>query len=163
MDAIEALKTRRSIRSFTNEPVPEEIIEDLINCGRMAATARNVQPWEFVVISDPDRRARLAKVATTGPFIAEAPLCIVVLCADTKYYLEDGCAATQNLLVAAHAHGLGSCWVAGDKKEYAAEVLSILEAPVNYKLVSLVAIGYTAETSRAMKRSPSELTHRETF
>ena len=163
MDAIEALKTRRSIRAYKPEPVPKEILEDIIDCGRLAATACNEQLWEFVVVTDAQTRSRLAGLATNGPFIADAPVCVVVLCKDGTYYLEDGCAATQNILVAARAHGLGSCWVAGDKKPYADAVLKTIHAPKGYKLVSLIALGYTAATPKPAKRPLSEVLHWEKF
>ena len=115
MDAIEALKTRRAVRAYTSAPVPREIIEDIIDCGRLAATAINIQPWEFVVVTSPLVRRSIAHTTDYGKFIAEAPVCVVVLCQDTKYYLEDGSAATENIMLAARAHGLGSCWVAGDE------------------------------------------------
>jgi nitroreductase len=164
MDALEALKTRRSVRRYTKDPVPKEVLEDLVDCARFAATARNEQPWEFVVVTERARLGALAKtVGSNGPFIADAAACVVVLCHDTKYYLEDGSAAVQNLLVAARAHGLGSCWVAGDKKPYAPEVARSLGAPADVKLIALVPVGRPAETPRAVKRSRSAMLHWERF
>ncbi len=140
MDAIEVLKTRRSVRTYKGEPVPIRIIEDIVDCGRLAATAINIQPWEFVVVTDPGMLRRIAMTTDYGKFIADALVCVLVLCRDTKYYLEDGSAATENILLAARAHGLGSCWVAGDKKPYAAEICRLMGAPEGYKLVSLIPI-----------------------
>jgi nitroreductase len=159
MDAIEALKTRRAVRAYRSEPVPRKIIEDIVDCGHLAASAINIQPWEFVVVTDPDVLRRIAKTTDYGKFIAEAPACVLVLCGDTKYYLEDGSAATENILLAAHAHGLGSCWVAGDKKPYAAEICRLVGAPQGYKLVSLIPIGYPAETPVKAKRPLSDVLH----
>lgn len=163
MDAIEALKTRRSVRAFSSRPVAKEIVEDLVDCARLAATARNVQPWAFVVVTNPALRQQIAEASITGPFIAEAPVCIAVLSEDTKYYIEDGSAATQNLLVAARAHGLGTCWVAGDKKPHAEAIRDLLGAPANYKLVSLVAVGYSEERPNPSKRPLGEVLHWEQF
>ena len=159
MDAIMALKTRRSVRTYERLPVPREIIEDVIDCGRLAASANNAQPWEFVVVTAAEMRRRLADIAEYGKFIAEAPVCIVVMCRDTKYYLEDGSAATQNLLLAAWARGLGSCWVAGDKKPYAGEICKMLGAPEGYRLISMVAVGYPAQTPHKSKRPVSQVLH----
>jgi nitroreductase len=163
MDAIEMLKTRRSIRAYAADTVSKEIIGDIVDCGRLAATARNEQPCEFVVVTDKAMRTALAGLAPNGPFIADAPVCIVVLARDGTYYLEDGCAATENLLLAARAHGLGSCWVAGDKKPYAAQVLEMLKAPVGYKLISMVAIGHTSAQPKPAKRGLMEVLHWECF
>lgn len=163
MDAIEALKNRRSVRAYQDKPVPKEVIEDVVDCGRLAATAINIQPWEFVVVTDAEMRRQLADTTDYGKFIAEAPVCIVVFCKDTKYYLEDGSAATQNTLVAAHAHGLGSCWVAGDKKPYADKVRQMVGAPGEMKLISLISLGYPAEKPQRPKRPLTEVIHWERY
>jgi nitroreductase len=163
MDAIEALKTRRCVRSFKPDPLQKETLEDIIDCGRLAATARNEQPWEFVVVTDPAMRKQIADATDFGKFIANAPACIAVLCEDGKYYLEDGSAATQNILVAARAHGLGGCWVAGDKKAYAPRICAMLGAPESCKLVSLIALGHPAEFPNIGKRTLDEVLHWEKF
>jgi nitroreductase len=163
MDAIEVLKTRRSVRAYTRAPVPRKIIEDIVDCGRLAPTANNVQPWEFVVVTDPELLRRIAVITEYGKFIADAPVCVAVLSKETKYYLEDGSAATENILLAARAHGLGSCWVAGDKKPYATEICRLVGAPRGYKLVSLIPIGYPAESPEKSKRPLSDVLHWEKY
>jgi len=163
MDAIEALKTRRSIRHYLAKPVPKEIIEDIIDCGRLAPTARGVEPCEFIVVTDADTRRWIAEATDFGGFIADTPVCVVVLCRETKYYLEDGCTAAENILVAARAHGLGSCWVAGDKKPYATAICEKIGAPEGYKLISLLALGYAAENPSKTKRPLSSVLHWERF
>jgi nitroreductase len=163
MDCIEALKTRRSVRAYTGEPVSRSVIEDIIDCGRLAATAINIQPWEFVVVTDRQTLRAIAAAADYGAFIAQAAVCVVVLCKGTKYYLEDGCNASQNMLVAACAHGLGACWVAGDKKPYAEKIRRTVGAPDGFKLVSLLAIGHPAEESHKEKRPLAEVLHWEKF
>jgi nitroreductase len=164
MDAIAALKTRRSVRTYRTDPVPSDLVEDIVDCGRLAATARNIQPWEFVVVTEAATRRNLAEMIDTGRFIANAPVCVLVFCRNVKYYLEDGSAAIQNMLLAAHAHGLGSCWVAGDKKPYCAAVARLVGAPADQELVGLVAIGYAfTPPSMPPKRPLNELLHRERF
>ena len=164
MDALQALQTRRSVRAYTAAQVPMAIIEQIVDCGRLAATARNIQPWEFVVVTMPAVRQQLAERIDTGRFIAEAPVCIVVFCRDVKYYLEDGCAAIENVLVAAHALGLGACWVAGDKKPYCGAVAEMLGLPANCKLIGLVTVGYAAgEPLSPPKRPLGEVLHWERF
>lgn len=165
LEALEALKTRRSVRKYTSRVVTPEVVADIVDCGRLAATALNLQPWEFVVVTDEAVRRKIAGVAEHGWFIAEAPVCIAVFCrADKKYFLEDGSAATQNMLVAATAHGLGSCWVAGYKKGYAEAVREYLGVPGTHTLVSLVAIGHAAKKKAGpRKRSLEEVLHWERF
>jgi nitroreductase len=163
MDAIEMLKTRRSVRAFTRAPIPKEIIEDIVDCGRLAPTANNVQPCEFVVVTNPALLRRIAVITDYGKFIADAPACVAVLSKETKYYLEDGSAATENILLAARAHGLGSCWVAGDKKRYTSEICQLVGAPPGYKLISLIPIGYPAESPEKTKRPLADVLHWEKF
>lgn len=163
MDALEAIRTRRSVRKFKSEAVSRELIEQVVDAGRLAATARNLQPWEFVVVTDPAKRRELANITENGKFIADAAVCIVVLSEPTKYFLEDGCAAAQNMLVAAHALGLGACWVAGDKKPYADQIVAMFNAPQGYKLIALIALGYAAEVPQPSKRPLKDVLHWEQF
>ncbi|HOF60348.1 MAG TPA: nitroreductase family protein [Candidatus Latescibacteria bacterium] len=162
MDALTVIKTRRSVRAFADRQVPREVLEDIVDCGRLAATARNEQPWEFIVVTDPAMRAKIADLAEYGKFIAQASACIVVVCKDGRYFLEDGSAASQNILLGAWAHGVGSCWVAGDKKPYAVDVAKVLGVPDGYRVISLIALGYPqAPPSPKPKRALKEVLHWE--
>jgi len=163
MDAIECIKTRRSVRSYLEKQIPKTTIEDIIDCGRLAPSARNTQPWEFVIVTDRDRLVELADATDHGKFIAESSACVAVFCENGKYYLEDGSAATTNIVNAAHAHGVQSCWVAGDKKAYAEKVNKILNAPKNMKLVSLIALGYSESKAMVGKRNLAEVMHWENY
>lgn len=164
MDTLEAIKQRRSVRRFRPKPVSRELLAQLVDCGRLAPTAMAKEPWEFVVITEEQLRKRVADATDYGEFIADAPACVVVFCKNTKYYLEDGCAATENILVAAAALGLGACWVAGDKKSYADRVRRMLGVPESYRLVSLLPVGFPADhPARKQKRSPDEVLHWEEF
>jgi len=163
-EVMKILKTRRSVRNFDKRPVAMEIIEDIIDAARLAPTAANLQPWEFIVVTQKEIQRKIAELTDYGKFMVDAPVCIVVCCRDTHFYLEDGCAATENILLAAKAQGLGSCWVAGEKKYYASKVLDILGVPAGYKLVSLIPIGYSAaEPSLPHKRSLEEVIHWEKY
>jgi nitroreductase len=157
VDAIACLKTRRSIRAYEHKPVPRDVIEDIVDCGRLAASAINIQPWLFVAVDDEDLRRRIAEITDYGKFIADAPVCLAVFCRNVKYFLEDGSAATQNVLNAARAHGLGSCWVAGHQKAYAPTIRALLNVPEDYRLISLVSIGYPAEERQPEKRSVADV------
>jgi nitroreductase len=166
MEALEILRTRRSVREYTDKQIPKESLEKIVDAARFAPTARNVQPWEFIVITEAATLQKLGELAENGRFLVQAKACIAIFCAETKYYLEDGCAATCNILLAATALGIGSCWVAGDKKPYCAEVAKLLNVPAAYKLVSLVALGYPKAKDNfypAQKRNLKELIHWEKF
>ena len=163
MEAIKTLKTRRSKRKFLPTPVPKGVIEDIIDCGRLAPSAVNIQPVEFIVVSKGEIRKKIAEMTDYGRFIAEAPVCIVIFSRQTKYYLEDGSAATENILLAAHSHGLGACWVAGDKKLYAEKVRQLLGAPQNFKLITLIPLGYSKEEPKPAKRELKDVLHWEKY
>lgn len=164
MDALTAIGVRRSVRKFLKKPVPPKVLEKIVDAAHLAPTARNEQPWEFVVVTDRERLKQVADLTDHGRFIADAGACVAVYCRATKYYLEDGCAATQNILIAATALGVQSCWVAGDKKPYGATIGALLNVPADCQLVSLVALGYAdGEVKGYPKRDLSKILHWEKF
>ena len=166
MQTKDAIKLRRSTREFDSRAViSRENIEKLIDAARLAPTARNTQPWEFIVITDRDALERISSLTDNGRFVKDASACIVIFCKDTKYYLEDGCAATENLLLAATDLGLDSCWVAGDKKPYCSGIKELLKVPDEFKLVSLIALGKAKIKKEDIvpKRSLNEVIHWDKF
>ena len=173
MDLFEAIRGRRSVRAFTKEDVPDEVVEKLIDAARWAPSAGNIQPWEFVVVRNPETKRRLAAAALYQDFIAEAPV-VVVVCANerrsamgygrrgaTLYCIQDCAAATQNMLLAAHALGLASCWVGAFSED---EVREVIEAPDGVRPVAIIPIGHPAERPRPPPRRPiSHIIHYERF
>lgn len=166
MDVMEVIKTRRSIREYKDQRIAKDALEKIVDAARFAPTARGVEPWEFIVITQSDTLKKIADLAENGRFVAQASSCIAVFCRDTKYYLEDGCAATENMLIAAASLGIGSCWVAGDKKPYCGQVNKLLDVPDSFKLVSLIALGYplSKDSFRIKDKRPlNDLIHWERF
>ena len=145
MDVSEALKMRRSVRSYEETPVPKEALERILEAGRIAPSASNRQPWHFIVVTDSEKR----KVISKGPyakFVTESPVVIVGLGdtkASPKWYIVDVSIALENMVLAATAEGLGTCWIGGFI-EY--EVRQLLGIPENFKIVSLLSVGYPRET-----------------
>jgi nitroreductase len=164
MNAIEAIKTRRSVREYSDKEISKENLKEIIDCARMAATARNIQPWKFVIVQDKEKLAKISELAKNGFFIKDANAAVVVFSEDTKYYLEDGSAAICNIMLAAHALGIGSCWIAGDKKDYCEDVKKLFNAPAEMKLVGMVSLGYAKEAAAEKdKKSVDEVLKWETF
>ena len=158
MSKTKAIKERRSIRSYKPEPVSEDIIKDILDCARLAPTARNVQPWLLGAVTDPDLRGTIADITEYGKFIAQSPVCFVVFVKeDEKYFMEDGCAATMNIIQAAAEHGLGTCWVAGHKKPYVDDIRQLLEVPEGYTLISFIAAGYSDDKPNPSKKPLDEV------
>jgi len=164
MDALTCIKTRRSIRQYKDKPIGNDILKEIIDAARLAPTARNTQPWHFIVVTEKEMLKKIADLADHGKFIADAAACIIVCCEDSKYYLEDGCSASENILLAAKSFGIGSCWVAGDKKEYCEDIKDMLDIPSGYKIVSLLSLGYAvSEVQPHDKKKLDEVLHFEKF
>jgi len=164
MDTFDAIKKRASVREYTDKPIEREKLEKIVDAGRLAPTARAEEPWEFVVVTKKEKIKELANITDHGKFLAGGSAAIVVFCKDTKYYLEDGCAATENMLLAATDLGVASCWIAGDKKFYCSDIARAVGAPENLKLISIISLGYPkAEPTAHKKRSLKEVLHWEAF
>ncbi len=152
-ELIQVIKTRRSIRRFDPKPVPEEVIRDILDCARQAPTANNVQPWLLGAVTDSDLKKQISELTDYGKFINDSAVCFAVFAdSTTKYFMEDGCAATENILLACTAYGIGSCWVAGHKKNYADSVRRLLNVPEPYILIALVAAGYSKQKPSPNKK-----------
>ncbi|OPY36445.1 MAG: nitroreductase A [Methanoregula sp. PtaU1.Bin051] len=158
------IKSRHSIRKFKTDPIPDPVIADVIECARHAPTAMNVQPWLFGVVKDKAMLKKIADLTDHGKHIADAAVCFAIFGEKkAKYYLEDCCAATENIILALQAYGIGSCWVAGEKKEYAEPVRKLLDVPDGYALVSLVPAGNPVDIEFAQKKDLKKVLFREKF
>jgi len=165
VDAIKCLKERRSVRSYTGKKISKEILEEIIDCSRLAPSARNLQPCEFVVVTDKETLKKIGKVCIYGPFIKDAAACVIV-CGDAgnKHLIEDGCAAAENVLLAAKGFGIGSCWVAGWKRTYDIDMKEILNIPSGIDIVAILPLGYpVADAEAKNKRELNEVLHWEGF
>lgn len=164
MDFFDVAEKRASVREYSSTPIPMEALEKIIDTARRAPTARGEEPWEFILIENPQSLKQLAHITDHGRFLEKAVAAIVVVSKETKYYLEDCCAATQNILLAATALGIGSCWIAGDKKQYAEEILKHCGVVKGYTLVSIVSLGYPKGPLLPHRKRPlSDVMHKERF
>jgi nitroreductase len=162
MDTIEAINTRRSVRKYLDKPVPEELVQKLLAAAMQSPSARNQQPWQFVVIDD---RATLAKIPEFMPNAAmatNAPMAILV-CGDLDletspgYWVVDCSAATQNMLLAAHSLGLGAVWCGVYPRQPRMKGLKdLLGLPEMVVAHSLVVVGFPAEEAKAIDRFQPE-------
>jgi len=173
LDVFEAIKKRRSVRAYTSEKVSEEDVEKLIEAARLAPSAGNIQPWEFILVTNAETKRRLSNAALHQTFIEEAPV-VIVVCADVArsswgygsrganlYCLQDTAAATENIILAAQALGLATCWVGAFHED---EVAKVVNTPRNVRPVAIVPVGRPAEKPSAPpKRSMREIVHYEKF
>ncbi len=148
MDMLEAIRDRRSIRRYHRKDVPDEKLMQVLEAGRWAPSAHNSQPRKFIVVRIEKVRRELAQIATYGSFLAEAPVAIAVVIdpSSSNHPVEDGAAATQNMLLAAHAIGLASCWIGAYGSGYEERARQILGIPAGKRLLSLISLGYPAES-----------------
>ncbi len=161
---ITVIKSRRSVRTYRDTEIPDDVVRDALDCAALAPNARNTQPWLFGIVREKKTLTQIADWVNHGKFIAQAPICFAVFGQrDDKYYLEDCCAATSQLILGLWAHGVGSCWVAGEKKEYAEEVRKLLGVPPAYTLVSLIPAGYPVEVPKIEKKSREEILFSEHY
>lgn len=164
MNAIEVIKTRRSIRKYKDQEVSEDIIMDILDCARLAPSGCNDQPWHFVVVTDKDLKDKLSRAARYGRFIRDAYAMIAVFTRkDAPCFFEDGCAATENILLASWSHGLGTCWISSYKREHSEEVKKLLNCPGSYELISMVTLGYPDETPVRSKKALKDLVSFNSF
>lgn len=167
MDAkelLEIIRTRRSIRAFRPDPIPEEHVQTLIEAIRWAPSAGNLQSRFFYIITNKQVQKQIARAAWEQYFISEAPL-VLVGCTDARiqvrygsrginlYSIMDVSAAVQNVLLVAHALGLGACWVSAFDE---AAVHGILRLPDHLRPVVIIPIGKPAEQPSAPPRLPKE-------
>jgi nitroreductase len=169
MDTVDAIHSRRSIRRYTDKKVEDKIIEKVIKAAMQAPSAGNAQPWHFMVIED---RKILDKIPAIHPYAQmckEAQTAILV-CGDTKlekyegYWVQDCSAATENMLLAAHALGLGAVWCGiYPKKERVDEFRKLFDLPLNVMPLSLVPMGYPGEKKEKEDRFKPERVHKNAW
>lgn len=142
MDIYEAIEKRRSVRKYRKDPIPRGVLERLVRAGALAPTGGNQQGWVFVAVDDPDVKAKVAHIAKYGRYIADAGACVAVFCdRQAMCLLEDCSAAVENIMLAATAEGLGSCWVGSFRNDNSEPVGKLLGCPPSHELAALVAVG----------------------
>lgn len=163
---LELARRRRSVRAYRADPVPGELIEQVLEAGRWAPSAVNIQPWEFIVVTDPALKAAVGRQAryfgVGWPHIHQAPVLIAVCGRQLTQFTRDDCIfAAANLMLAATDLGLGTCWIGGFTEATLKELLSI---PDGYVLPGFCTLGYPAgETPAPPKRALRELVHYDGF
>ncbi|MDW7710727.1 MAG: nitroreductase family protein [Deferrisomatales bacterium] len=148
MELLEAIRTRRSVRDFRPDPVSRELLEAVVDAAHWAPSGLNNQPWRFHLVQDPAVLEGLAACTRYGHVLRSARAAVAVfLEGSASYHRDKDCqgvgACLQNLLLAAHGLGLGSCWL-GEILNRRHDVEKLLGAPVSCELMAVVALGYPA-------------------
>jgi len=158
MDFMDVVRKRRSIRRYRPDPVPDEVLNQVLEAARLAPSAGNRQPWHFIVVKDPATKKIISERA------AEAPV-VIVGCTDTevsaRFHVVDLSIAFENLVLAATNFGLGTCWMGARAEE---NIKAALGIPKHIAVVVVTPLGYPAETPGPKERkSLSEIVHYERF
>jgi nitroreductase len=157
MQVQEAMKKRKSVRSYLDKPVEKEKIDKILEAAQIAPSARNSQEWRIIVVTDKDVRRRLAEAARNQMFVAEAPV-VFVCCAETdkanmtcghSRYTVDCSIAVDHMMLAAVEEGLGTCWIGAFTQE---PVRKLLDIPKDIEVFALLPTGYPTDPAAAEKR-----------
>ncbi|MFO8063480.1 MAG: nitroreductase family protein [Spirochaetota bacterium] len=170
MELYEAVRTRRSVRRFSETPVAQDVLERVLEAARLAPSAKNLQEWRFVVVREERTRRQLAQAASGQRFVGDAPV-VIACCAETNHrrmrcgfesFLIDTAIATDHLTLAAAAEGLGTCWIGSFDPE---RVRMILGIPEEVEVVELLPLGYPEDGGPTSKRRLplSEIVRYETY
>jgi nitroreductase len=160
MELLEAIRSRRAIRRFKKEPVPPELIEKMLEAARWAPSSVNSQPWEFIVVTDPETKKRISRSFNFSSFLNEAPLAIAVVVdrLRTACPVQDGTTAAYAIWLAAHDLGLGACWI---NPNIPGGIKKILGIPFTKKLITILAVGYPDEAPVHTRRKLQDFVYFE--
>ena len=162
MDTLEAIRTRRSVRKYTGEPITRQDLETIVDAGRLAPSGFNRQPWEFVVVTEDTMIERLA--TPVARWMEESGAIIsVVMDTTSEFWLEDASAAIENMLLAGTALGYGTCWVEGDALRCEEALKELLGVPVSKRLIALIPVGVPLEWPSVEKKSLEDVLYWERY
>jgi nitroreductase len=149
MDIFDCICSRPAVRKFRPEPIPDTVIKKILQAGQQAHSQRNRQPWRFMVIQDRDMLTQIGALASTGPYIADAPMAIALAIGGAKNPYIDATRAAECLMLAAWGEGIGSCWVGGLDRPKIKELLGI---PAEAELVTVIPFGYPTDDEKNQKK-----------
>ena len=163
MEVFEAVRTVLAVRGYQDQLVPPDLVRRIVEAGRLTASSMNGQPWHFVVVEKRDMLRQLGALVRTGPYIAQAPLAIVVVMEKSPYAVSDASRAIQSMVLTAWSEGVGSNWAGFGGLD---EVKPLLGIPAELDVLAIVPFGYPAQAigQGKKKRKPlSQVAHRERF
>ena len=139
MDAFETIRTMLAVRRYQDKPVPEATLRRVVEAGRLTGSAKNLQPWHFILVQDRKTLRKLGALARTGAHVAQAAAAVVVAVDKTPFAVSDASRAIQSMLLAAWADGVGSNWVGFGGLE---EIKPLLDIPARLDVLAILPLGY---------------------
>ena len=165
MDGLETIFTRRSIRKYSDQKIDDDVFVNLVKAAVSAPSAGNQQPWQFIIISDKKKLERVLEFHPHAKMLLDAQGAILI-CGDLSkekhkgYWVLDCAAATENILLAAHATGFGACWLGiFPREERVAGMKSLVEVPDHVIPFALVSLGFPDEQKNPSDRYDESLVH----
>jgi nitroreductase len=153
MEVFDAVRTALAVRQFDSRPVPPEVVRQIVDAARLTGSSKNLQPWHFVVVDDPDTLRQFGAMARSGPYIAQAPLAIVVLMERTEFAISDASRAIQSMVLTAWAAGVASNWVGWIGFGGIDGAKPLLGVPDTYDVLAILPFGYPAAAVGAGKKN----------
>jgi len=163
MDAFEAVRTVLAVRSYQDKPVPDAVVQRIVEAGRLTGSGMNRQPWHFIVVRDKNMLRRLGALASSGPYVAQAPMAIVVATDKTRFAVSDASRAIQSMLLTAWADGVGSNWVGFGGLD---RVKTLLDIPTALEVLAVLPFGYPASAvgrGKKQRKALREVAHLERY
>lgn len=164
MEVFECVRTLSSIRSYIRKPVPDSVVREVIEAGRLASSAHNDQPWQFILVRDKEKLEGLEKYCISGRFVSEVDFAVAVVTdPSSKWHEIDGTRAVQNMVLTAWSRKLGSCWIGNIDRDGLKKYLGI---PENLHILTVLPFGYFDERhagSVKSRKTPAEVFHLDTF
>ena len=154
MDVFEAVRTLLAVRSYRDTPVPDAVVRRIVEAGRLTGSGMNGQPWHFIVVRDRETLRRLGALASSGPYVAQAPLAVVVAVDKTRFAVSDASRAIQSMLLTAWADGVGSNWVGFGGLD---KVKAVLDVPAELDVFAILPFGYPARAIGRGKKNRKPL------
>jgi nitroreductase len=159
----EAIRTLLAVRSYQARPVPDDAVRRIVEAGRLTGSGMNGQPWHFIVVREADTLRRLGALASSGSYVAQAPLAIVVATERSRFAVSDASRAIQSMLLAAWAEGVGSNWVGFGGLD---KVRALLDIPAGLDVLAILPFGYPARAlgrGRKQRKPLREVAHLERY
>jgi nitroreductase len=163
MDVFDAIRTLLAVRAYQDESIPEDLVRRIVEAGRLTGSGMNRQPWHFIVVRERETLRRLGALATSGSYVAQAPLAFVVATDKTRFAVSDASRAIQSMLLTAWADGVGSNWVGFGGLD---KVKDLLDIPAGLEVLAILPFGYPARPvgrGKKQRKPLREVAHLERY
>jgi nitroreductase len=164
METFDAVRTLLAVRAYQDTPIPQDVVQRILEAGRLTGSGSNKQRWNFIVIQDKEMIRKLGQMAPSGPYLSQAPLAVVVAIEDSQFGVSDASRAIQSMMLTAWSDGVGSNWVGWLGNPTG--VKELLGIPADLQVIGIIPFGYPVVKlgrGRKNRRPLAEVAHSERF